>query len=126
MFMKLSVLVGDVSFLFGQVRSHVSLLRLIEPSVSPTTAADSMQRWDEVGGCCRQATDSRCNFDKVRAMEGVLLHQHRLLAAYVSDAHVGFADLDAEQRQEVEEQLVERLGQPRECIGDGALHHCFR
>ncbi|MBY5553230.1 hypothetical protein J0664_08630 [Rhizobium leguminosarum] len=42
MFMKLNVLVGDVSFLFGQGRSHVSLPRLIEPPVLPTSAADSM------------------------------------------------------------------------------------
>lgn len=45
------------------------------------------------------------------AMAG-LLHQHRLLAAHIGDAHVSFADLDAEQCQQVEEQLVERLGQP--------------
>lgn len=52
------------------------------------------------------------------AMAG-LLHQHRLLAAHIGDAHVSFADLMPSSVSRLKSSSWSGLVNP-ECIGDGA------
>ncbi|KGD85854.1 hypothetical protein JL39_27050 [Rhizobium sp. YS-1r] len=60
--MMRNVLVGDVSFLVGQDRFHVSLPKLggNERQSSQTTAAISMQPWKNERGVIREQQADAC------------------------------------------------------------------